>query len=164
MLLVVPTQPTPPVAERRPITLTAHGDERVDDWYWLRDRDDPALAELLTAEAAFLRVATEGTELLTESVYDEILSRVKLTDATLPAPKGPWAYYSRTVEGLEHAIHCRRPAGAPLPPPAPVPAPMPAPTDDLEQIILDVNLLAEGADHLELGDLKLSQDQRLLAF
>src|SRR5271165_1535608 len=178
MLLVVAPELKPPVAERRPVTLTAHGDDRVDDWYWLRDRDDPALGELLEAEAAYLKVATEGNEPLTESVYSEILARVKLTDVTLPSPKGPWAYYSRTVEGLEHPIHCRRPADSPPPPSEPGPRPTApgttppgatpgatppgatapgatptgatppstaatAPADEFEEIILDVNVLAE---------------------
>ncbi|HLN05497.1 MAG TPA: hypothetical protein VK217_04420, partial [Acidimicrobiales bacterium] len=165
MLLVMPSRLTPPVAERRPVVLTAHGDDRVDDWYWLRDRDDPALAELLKAEAAYLEAATEGTEELTGAVYDEILARVQLTDVTLPAPKGPWAYYSRTIEGLEHPVHCRRPVDAPPPPTEPPAGVSPtAPADEFEQIILDVNVLAEGKDHLEVGDLEITLDQRLLAY
>jgi oligopeptidase B len=161
----VPSQITPPKAERRPVTLTAHGDDRVDDWYWLRDRDDPALAELLEAEVAYLKAATAAIEPLTEAVYGEILARVQLTDVTLPAPKGPWAYYSRTVDGLEYPVHCRRPASAPPPPGEPPPGVMPpAPADELEEVILDENLLARATGQLEVGDLELSLDQRLLAY
>ena len=145
--------------------MTAHGDDRVDDWYWLRDRDDPALVALLDAEVQYLKARTEATEPLTEAVYGEILARVQLTDVTLPAPKGRWAYYSRTVEGLEHAIYCRRPADAPPPPVDPPAGVMPtAAADELEEILLDLNVLAEATDHLELGDLALSDDQRLLAY
>ena len=161
----MPSQITPPRAERRSVVLTAHGDDRVDDWYWLRDRDDPALAELLDAEAAYLKAATEGIEPLTEAVYDEVLERVQLTDVTLPAPKGPWAYYSRTVEGLEYPIHCRRPADAPPPAVEPPPGVTPgAPADEHEQVILDENALAVETGHLEVGDVELSLDQRLLAY
>jgi len=155
----------PPSAERRPVILTAHGDKRVDDWYWLRERDDPALAELLDAEAAYLQAATEAVQPLIETVYRESISRVYLTDVTLPAPKGAWGYYERTVEGLEHAIHCRRPADAPPPPTEPPAGVGPtAPADELEQILLDENLLAATADHFELGSLATSPDQRLLAY
>ena len=165
MLLAVPKEPGPPTAQRRPVVLSAHGDERVDDWYWIRDRDDPALAELLEAEAAYLQAATAGTALLAEAVYDEILARAQLTDVTLPAPKGPYAYYVRTVEGLEHPIHCRRPADAPSPPTDPPEGAEPtAPADEFEQIVLDVNLLAKGAAHLELGSHVVSPDHRLLAY
>jgi oligopeptidase B len=165
MLRVVQRKLTAPIAERRPIILTAHGDERVDDWYWLADRDDPALGELVAAEAQYLKAATEELQPLADGLYKEIVSRVQLTDATLPTPKGRWAYYTRTVEGLEYEIHCRRPAESALPiidPPAGItPA---TPVDDLEQIVLDLNILAEGTDHLEVGDLELSADQRLLAY
>ncbi len=153
------------MAERRPVTLTAHGDDRVDYWYWLRQRDHPALAELLQAEAAYLRAATEAISPLAETVFGEIISRVHLTDLTLPAPKGDWAYYERTVEGLEHAIHCRRPSGAPPPPTEPPAGVGPtAAADNFEQILLDENLLAAATDHFELGSLAVSPDQRLLAY
>jgi oligopeptidase B len=165
MLRVVPDEPNPPIAERRPTVLSAHGDDRVDDWYWLSDRDDPALGELLDAEAAFLKAATTESEPLIETVYGELLGRIRLTDVSLPAPKGPWAYYSRTVEGLEYPIQCRRPADAPSPPRQPPAGVGPTPpADNFEQIVLDVNVLASGHDHLEIGDAELSADQQLLAY
>ena len=155
----------PPVAERRPVILSAHGDDRVDDWYWLRYRDDPALLELLDAEAAYLKEVTEPNGPLADAVYEEIVARVQLTDVTLPSPKGAWAYYTRTVEGLEYGIHCRRPADAPPPLGEPPPGVMPpAPADELEQVLLDENALAEATGQLELGSLELTADQRLLAY
>jgi oligopeptidase B len=145
--------------------LTAHGDDRVDDWYWLRDRDDPAVGELLEAEAEYLKEATRSTEALTEAVYEEILARVQLTDVSLPAPKGSYGYYTRTVAGLEYPIYCRRPAGAPQPPDAPPAGVTPtAPADELEEILLDENLLTGPTGQLEVGSLALSEDQRLLAY
>ena len=152
---------TPPLAPRRPVVLAAHGDERVDDWYWLRDRDDPAVLAVLEAENAFTAERTASLTPLVDAVYAEILSHVQLTDVSYPSPKGEWAYYARTVEGLEHAIHCRRPVGSPQPE-APVGAVQPA--DGHERIVLDENLLAVGHDYFDLGDLELSPDQRRVAY
>ncbi|MGD1012155.1 MAG: S9 family peptidase [Acidimicrobiales bacterium] len=161
----MPNKPIPPIAERRPTVLSAHGDDRVDDWYWLSDRDDPALVEVLDAEAGFLKAATADLGPLVEAVYGEVIGRVQLTDVSLPAPKGRWAYYSRTVEGLEYPIQCRRAADAPPPPRDPPAGVSPtAPADSFEQIVLDLNVLAVGHDHLEIGDAELSPDQRLLAY
>lgn len=147
------------------MTLTAHGDERVDDWYWLRNRDDPEVIELLEAENAHTKAATAGLEPLVDAVYGEILARVRLTDVSLPAPKGPWAYYVRTVDGLEHLVHCRRPVGSPAPPVEPGSSGTPTlPADEHEVVLLDENALAEGHDYLELGGFELSSDQNLLAY
>ncbi len=155
-----PADPTrPPVAERRPHTLRAHGDERVDDWYWTRDRDDPSLLPLIEAENAYAKAATAHLEPLVEQVYQEILARTELTDVTYPAPKGDWAYYVRTVDGKQHAISCRRPRGAPAPA-----ASTEVPADEHESVMLDENELAEGHEYFEVGDAALSQDQRLLAY
>ena len=112
-----------------------------------------------------MKAATTATEALTAAVYDEIIARVQLSDVTLPAPKGRFADYSRTVEGLEHPIHRRRPADAPPPAIAAPGRVLPtAPADEAEQIILDVNVLAESTEHLEVGGLALSDDQQLLAY
>lgn len=148
----------PPVAERRPHEITAHGDTRVDDWYWLRDLSDPAVRQLLEAENAWTEHATAPLEPLVESIYQEILAHTQLSDVTFPAPRGPWAYYSRTIDGLEHPISCRRPRSAP----APV-ADHDAPDAD-ERVLLDENELAAGHEYLEVGDRELSPDHRLLAY
>jgi oligopeptidase B len=150
--------PHPPAAERRPHEITAHGDTRVDDWYWLRDKDDPAVLALLEEENAYTKAATARLDPLVEEIYQQILSHTKLTDVTYPAPRGDWAYYVRTEDGLQHAISCRRPRTAPLPvEDRSVP-------DDHETVVLDENLLAEGHEYLEVGDQALSHDQRLLAY
>ena len=101
---------TPPVAPRRPTVLRAHGDERVDDWYWLRDRDDAQVREYLEAENAYTRDVLAPTEDLQQRLFEEIKSRVQETDASAPVRKGPHEYFNRTIEGRQYGIQCRRPA------------------------------------------------------
>jgi oligopeptidase B len=138
-----------PVAERRPVTLTAHGDRRIDDWFWLRDRDDPAVIAHLEAENAHTRAVMAGTEALQGALYAEMVARIQETDLSVPVRKGPWRYYSRSLEGSSYGIHCRRPAEGP---------------DDAEEVLLDENLLAEGHDYFSLGNFSVSPDHRWLAY
>jgi oligopeptidase B len=138
--------------------MVAHGDERVDDWHWLRDKDDPAVMALLEAENSYTDAATARLDPLIETIYEEILAHTQLTDVSYPAPKGDWAYYVRTVDGKQHAISCRRPRNAAEPSPDVTIA------DGDETVVLDENELAEGHEYLEVGDTALSPDQRLLAY
>jgi len=158
-----PTTPTgsalsAPVAPRRPHRLEAHGDTWVDDWYWLRERENPDVLALLEAENEHTAAALSGLEGLEEQVYADVLGRILLTDVTYPTPRGPWAYYSRTIEGLEHSIVCRRPVASPPP------SRDPAGGDPDEVVVLDENRLAEGHDYYEVGEMTVSTDHRLLAY
>jgi oligopeptidase B len=158
--------PAPPLPERRPVRLEAHGDVRVDDWYWLRDRDDPAVLAHLEAENAYTVAATARTEPLRQRLYEEIVARIAETDLSVPVRKGPWWYYARTVEGLDYPVHCRRPAqpdddGAGDPPRPPGPGEDPDPD---EQVLLDENVLASGHDYFALGNLSVSPDHQWLAY
>ena len=163
------------MAERRPVRLEAHGDVRIDDWFWLRDKDDPAVIEHLEAENAHTQASMAGTGALQSELFDEIVARIEETDLSVPVRKGPWFYYSRTVEGSNYAIHCRRPsapdgraptgsgpgagAGAGVRAGA-------APDDrpEGEMVILDENRLAAGHDYFAVGSLSVSPDQRWLAY
>jgi oligopeptidase B len=147
--------PTPPAAERRPVVHEIHGDRRVDEYAWLRDRDDPAVIAHLTAENAYTDAMTAGTAELRQRIYEEIAGRVQQTDESAPVPHGPWRYSTRTVEGMQYPIMIRRPRdgdgdgdgdGAAV------------------QVILDQNALAGGHDYLRVGDTSLSPDHRLLAY
>jgi len=130
--------------------LRAHGDERVDDWYWLRDRDDPGVREYLEAENAFTEAATAHTEALRKQLYDEIVSRVQETDVSAPVRKGPYEYFTRTIEGSQYEIHYRAATGA---------------SEDREEVpLLDENELAAGHDFFALGGFAVSPDQNLLAY
>jgi len=147
-----------PVADRRRHVVSAHGDDRVDDWYWLRDRDDPAVMALLRAESAYAEAVTAPLGTLAEVINASIVSRVQLNDVSCPRTKGPWAYYLRTVDGLEHAIVCRRPVGSPPPDPDP------SVHDPFEVVVLDENALAAEHDYLWVADTALSPSQRLWAY
>lgn len=165
-----PTDLRPPVAERRPVELRAHGDLRIDDWYWLRDKDDPAVIDHLEAENAYTEGAMAGTSGLRERLYDEIVARIEETDLSVPVRKGPWLYYSRTVEGSSYGIHCRRPAepGEQAPPAALTGAATGGgsqPDDaSAEEVILDENALAEGHEYFAVGNLAVSPDHRWMAY
>src|SRR5437588_12991294 len=97
-----------PVAPARPTTVVVHGDERVDPWHWLRDRDDPEVVAYLQAENGYTHAYMRRHAALEERLYAEIRDRTEVTDTSVPAKKGPWWYYARTVEGLDYTLHCRR--------------------------------------------------------
>jgi len=105
--------PTAPVAPRRPYVLAHHGDERIDDWYWLRERDDPDVREYLEAENSFTEAALAHLAPLRDQIFEEIRGRVRESDAAAPVRHGPHEYFRRTQEGLQYPVHCRRPAGTP---------------------------------------------------
>jgi oligopeptidase B len=146
------SRPTPPVPARRPVELEAHGDVRIDDWYWLADKEDPAVIEHLVAENTYTEAVTAATADLRDQLFNEMVARIEETDLSVPARKGQWLYYSRTVEGSSYGIHCRRPAGT---------------GDEAEgdeEVILDENILAEGHDYFAIGNLAISPDHRWLAY
>ena len=140
--------PQPPIAEKRPVETTLHGEKRRDDYGWLRDKSDPRVIAYLEAENAYTDALTHAQAPLREKLYAEMLARIQQTDLSVPYRKGGWLYYTRTVEGKQYAIHCRKPPqeGAP------------------EQVMLDLNQLAEGHTFMALGDLEVSPDGKLLAY
>ena len=149
---------TPPVAPRRPHVVTAHGDNREDPWFWLREREDPAVLAYLEAENAYTEATLEPLAALREGLFEEMKARIKETDMSVPVRRGPWWYYTRTEEGESYAIHCRRPARGPGElPPAGEPG-------EEEQILLDENALAEGSDYFAVGSAAVSHDHRWLAY
>jgi len=152
--------PAAPAASRRPYVLAHHGDERIDDWYWLRERDDPAVRAYLEAENAFTDAALAHLAPLRELIFEEIRGRVRESDAAAPVRHGPHEYFRRTREGLQYPVHCRRPAGTPgLPDPDAEPG-----TQHDEIVLLDENATAGDSGYFALGALSPSPDQRLLAY
>src|SRR5688572_10996400 len=101
------TTPEPPAARREPHLLAMHGDERVDDWYWLRERANAEVLDYLEAENRYADAVMEPVAPLRDRIFEEIKSRVQETDETAPVPNGPWEYTTRTAAGLQYSIHCR---------------------------------------------------------
>src|SRR5260370_28729927 len=155
----MPGFPQPPRAPRRPTELRHGRDVRVDDWHWLRDRDDPAVRELLEAENTYLDAMLAPLEKLRADVFAEIKARVVETDVSAPVRRGRFEYFTRTRAGLEYPVHCRRPVGT-----SALPDPDASPGVGDEQDLLDENVLAEGAEYLALRGVALSPDQGLLAY
>ncbi|KQO06448.1 protease 2 [Agreia sp. Leaf244] len=152
--------PDAPRAERRPSERTHHGDTVIDEFEWLRQKDDPAVRAYLDAENEFTRASTAHLEGLRQSIFDEIKARTLETDLSVPVRHGRFWYYSRTVEGRQYGIHCRIPISGDddwTPPDL-------AAQDDREQVLLDDNLEAEGTDFYSLGSFDVSLDGRLLAY
>ena len=150
--------PAPPLAPRRPHTVTAHGHSRDDPWYWLREREDPDVVAYLKAENDHTEAELAPLAKFREELFEEMKARIKETDMSVPARRGPWWYYARTEEGTSYAIHCRRPARAPDElPPAGEPG-------EEEQILLDENALAVGSDYFAVGSAAVSHDHRWLAY
>ena len=94
-----PPVPTPPVAVKRPRLDVVHGQHRVDDYFWLRDKDDPEVRAYLEAENRFTEAAMASTRPLQDALYKEMLGRIKETDLSVPFRDGGYFYYSRTEEG-----------------------------------------------------------------
>ena len=151
--------PVPPSPERRPHVLRSHDDERVDDWYWLGDRSDPAVIAHLRAENDYAEASLAPLARLRDDLYREMVARIDETDLSVPVRKGPWWYYERTEEGRSYPLHCRRPAGTVGEPP-----PLGEPPPGVEQVLLDENALAEGHGYLQVANLAVSPDHAWLAY
>jgi oligopeptidase B len=137
----------PPAAARVPRTDIVHGDVRSDDYFWLRDKDAPAVTAYLEAENVYADGVLKPTEAFREALYREMLARIKEDDQSVPYRYGAWLYYSRTETGKQYPIHCRKAA-----------------PDAAEQVVLDLNALAEGHPFLALGAYTVSDDGRWLAY
>jgi oligopeptidase B len=157
------TQPLdPPVAKRLPRERTHHGDTFVDDYEWLRDKDSPETLAYLEAENAYTAQATAHLAALRETLFEEIRTRTKETDLSVPSRIGDHWYYSRSVEGKQYGISCRCPVASAddWTPPR-----LDTDTDVVgEQVLLDLNELAEGHEFFSLGASSVSPDGNLLAY
>jgi oligopeptidase B len=144
------SSPRPPSAAKRPKEITAHGDTRVDDYYWLREKTSPEVIEYLEAENGYTAQAMKHTEGLQRRLYDEMVGRIQETDTSAPVRYGGYLYYTRTEEGKQYAIHCRRRGGV----------------DAEEQVLVDLNRVVEEEklEYLAMGIYEVSPDNRLLAY
>ncbi len=143
-----PAEPTPPMAKRVPHALALHGDTLQDDYYWLREKENPEVRAYLEAEAAYTAQAMKPTEALQKKIYDEMLGRIQQTDLDVPYRKGGFYYYNRTEEGKQYAIFCRKKGSLDAP----------------EEVLLDPNVLSEGFKFFRAGNFKVSDDGNLLVY
>ncbi|MFY7953943.1 MAG: oligopeptidase B, partial [Armatimonadaceae bacterium] len=104
--------PQPPVARREPLSHTLHGDTRDDDYRWLQDKESTETLAYLSAENAYADALLAPTKVLGETLYQEMLGRIQETDLSVPYPLGGYVYYTRTEEGKQYPIHCRKRAGS----------------------------------------------------
>jgi oligopeptidase B len=151
----------PPQARRVPAERTHHGDTVIDDYSWLAVKDDPETISFLEAENAYTADMTSGQGELRDEIFKEIKARTKETDLSVPVRKGAWWYYSRTIEGQQYAVRCRR-ATRPddsRPPMTADGAPL-----EGEEILLDGNEIAAGHDFFSLGTYDISTDGSKLAY
>lgn len=157
----------PPVADRRPITTEIHGHTRVDDYEWLRGKDSPDVVAYLEAENAYTQDRTAHLADLRRSIFDEIKARTRETDLSVPTRnRGHW-YYGRSIEGKEYGMSCRVPVRAEddWTPPSPAEDCAPdQPALEGEEILLDLNALAEGHEFFSLGGSSISPDETKLAY
>jgi oligopeptidase B len=138
----------PPVAEKLPQVLELHGDRRVDNYFWMRDIDDPKVIAYLEAENAYTKAMMQHTESLQTQLYDEMLSRIKETDLSVPYRKDNYYYYSRTEAGKAYRIYCRKKGSLDAP----------------EEVLLDENELAAEHDFFDLGVFAISPNHQILAY
>ena len=152
----------PPVAKRVPLQRTHHGDTFVDEYEWLREKDDSEVVAYLEAENAYTRERTAHLQPLQDAIFAEIKSRTKETDLSVPVRMGEFWYYSRSFEGKQYGVQCRCPITGPddwTPPDLEADADIPG-----EQVLLDSNELAEGHEFFSLGAFSVSHDGTLLAY
>lgn len=143
-----PTNLTPPQAKVLPTTLEKHGHQRIDNYYWLNKRDNPEVLAYLTAENEYAKAAMAHREGLEEALFEEIRGRIKQTDLSVPYKLDDYFYYARFEEGKEYPLYCRKLRTL----------------EADEELMLDVNVVAEGHEYCSVGGLAISFGQGILAY
>jgi oligopeptidase B len=150
--------PRPPIAARKPVDHVIHGDSRIDNYGWLREKSDPAVLAYLHEENAYTDAVLRSTDKLQEKLYQEMLGRILQTDLSVPYRLRGYDYFTRTEEGKQYPLHARKEVKE---------------VQEVkevevaavrEEILLDLNALAEGHSFLGLGSFDVSDDNHLLAY
>jgi oligopeptidase B len=141
-------EPLPPVAEKVAKEFHEFGGTRVDNYYWLKERDNPKVLDYLKAENAYLDAVMKPTEKLQETLYEELVGRVKQTDMSVPYHDNGYSYYSRYEEGKEYPVYCRKKDSLDAP----------------EEILIDASEMAEGQPFFSVIGVAVSPDNSLLAY
>jgi len=143
-----PPDSRPPVAKRVPFATRIHGDVLPDDYAWMRNKEDPDTIAYLEAENRYADAMMAPAKPFEDALYKEMLGRIKETDLSVPYPKRGYFYYSRTVEGLQYPIYCRKKGSL----------------EAAEEITLDQNELAKGHAYFSIGAYSVSDDGTRLAY
>jgi oligopeptidase B len=138
----------PPVAKIVPKPSTSLGETRIDNYFWLRDRSDPETIKYLEAENEYTRAEMKHTGALQSKLYSEILGRIQQTDLAVPTKRDDYFYYTRTEEGKQYAIYCRKHGSL----------------QAKEEVLLDGNQMAEGKKYFRVGNFAASPNHKLLAY
>ena len=142
-----------PVCEKKPKELIAHDDKRMDDYYWMNDYfkkgpDSSKVVTYLQAENKYFDTMMSGTKALQDKLYNEMKSRIKEKDESVPVYKNGYFYYTRVVEGKDYFIYCRKKGTL----------------EAKEEVLLDVNAMAEGHNYFSAIGFEVSMDNKLLAY
>jgi oligopeptidase B len=143
-----PPLPQPPKAEKIKKELTLHQHARIDNYFWLNQRDNPKVIEYLQAENDYLKAVMKHTEALQEKLFNEIIGRIKKDDSSVPYKTNGYYYYSRFEKGNEYPLYCRKKESLERP----------------EEIMLDVNAMAKGHNYFQVTGLSVSPDNTMLAY
>ena len=141
------TQPSPPVADRQAHETSIHGYTLTDDYFWLRQKTNPAVRSYLETENAYTAAVMKPTEALQKTLYDELVGHIKETDLSVPYRRGPYMYYSKVAAGKQYPVYVRKPVSG-----------------GAEQVLLDQNELAKGLGYYAINEQVVSDDNSLLAF
>lgn len=140
--------PQPPVAQKIKKELTIHGDTRIDNYFWLRERENPKVIEYLNAENAYTDSVMAHTKDFQTKIFDEIVGRIKKDDSSVPYKENGYFYYSRYEKNGEYPIYCRKKDNL----------------DAEEEIMLNVNEMAKGYSFYQIGGYQVSEDNKILAY
>ena len=140
--------PKPPVAEIIPDTFINFGQTRVDNYYWMKDKNNPKVIDYLKAENAYTDTVMATTKDLQKKIYDEIIGRIKEDDQSYPTLSNGYYYYTRTEKGKQYRTYCRKKGSEEAP----------------EEIIFDVNKMAEGKPAFMFGGYDVSPDNRMVGY
>lgn len=138
----------PPVAKKIPKELTTHNHTRIDNYFWMNERENPEVIAHLETENAYKDAVMKHTEALQDKLYDEIKSKIKQKDESVPYKSNGYFYYYKQLPGKEYDVNCRKKGTL----------------NASEEIILDENILAEGHEYFAIGGMSVSPDNKILAY
>lgn len=137
-----------PTAKKIPVELTRHGHTRIDNYYWLKEKDNPEVIEYLEKENTYFNTIMSKTGELRERLYNEIIGRIKQTDMSVPYLHDGYYYYTRVEEGKEYPVYCRKKDNL----------------ENIEEILLNVNEMAQGHSFYQIGGISVSPDNKMIVF